>query len=63
MITVACTACGICLWTCGEGALLPAPRRPVVLGSCTACGDCIEICPRGAILEAAHAGPGPAAKL
>ncbi|MGH9297541.1 MAG: 4Fe-4S binding protein [Acidimicrobiales bacterium] len=47
-----CTACGACLLTCPEGALLPSPRRPSVVASlCTSCGECIEICPRGALVE------------
>ena len=47
-----CTACGLCLPTCGERALLPAPGRPLVLGwRCTACLACIEVCPRDAIAE------------
>ena len=45
-----CTACGACLATCPEHALLPAPDRPsVLLLRCTGCGDCVEICPRDAI--------------
>jgi ferredoxin len=49
-----CTACGACLLTCPERALLPAARRPEVVASrCTSCGECIEICPRGALVEAA----------
>jgi len=51
-ITEACTACGACLATCPEHALLRAPRRPrVVDAACTACWACIEICPAGAIWE------------
>lgn len=45
-----CTACGACLMTCPEQALLPAPGRPSVLvGRCTSCLACIEVCPRDAI--------------
>lgn len=45
-----CTACGACLATCPEGALVPAPRRPLVDGSrCTGCLECLEVCPAGAI--------------
>lgn len=48
-----CTACGLCLVTCPERALVAAPRRPAVLQSrCTACLACIEVCPRDAIREA-----------
>ena len=45
-----CTACGLCIVTCPERALVPAPRRPdVVIARCTACLACIEVCPRDAI--------------
>jgi electron transport complex protein RnfB len=47
-----CTACGACVATCPERALLPAPRRPRVLDDqCTSCLACMEICPRNAISE------------
>jgi Pyruvate/2-oxoacid:ferredoxin oxidoreductase delta subunit len=47
-----CTACGACLSTCPERALLPAARRPVVVEArCSGCGECVEICPRGAITD------------
>lgn len=50
-----CTACGACLLTCPEQALLRAPRRPTVLvDRCTACLACVEVCPRDAI----HVGGG-----
>ena len=49
-----CTACGLCLITCPEQALLPAPLRPVVVDDrCTDCLACIEVCPRDAITEKA----------
>ena len=55
-----CTACGLCLNTCPERALLVAPRRPAVVDRrCTACGECIEICPVGA--TAVRMAPTPAA--
>ena len=45
-----CTACGACLLTCPERALLPAPRCPATVDSlCTGCLACIEICPRDAL--------------
>lgn len=48
-----CTACGMCLSTCPERALLAAPLKPLVLDRrCTACGACIEVCPAGALSEA-----------
>ena len=51
-VTKACTACGACLATCPERALLRAPKRPMVLDAAyTGCWACIEICPAGAIVE------------
>lgn len=45
-----CTACGACLVTCPERALVAAPGRPAaVAGRCTGCLACVEICPRDAI--------------
>lgn len=52
-VTVAptCTACGACLATCPEQALVPAPRRPAVIDSlCTDCLACLEVCPVDAIV-------------
>jgi electron transport complex protein RnfB len=47
-----CTACGLCLMTCPERALLVAPLRPAVVDErCTGCLACIEVCPRDAITE------------
>ncbi len=45
-----CTACGACLVTCPERALLAAPGRPASVDSrCSGCLACIEICPRDAL--------------
>ena len=47
-----CTACGQCLATCPERALVRQPKRPLVLADrCTACLACVEICPVDAISE------------
>ena len=47
-----CTACGLCVVTCPERALRPAPGRPrVVDARCTDCLACIEVCPRDCIEE------------
>jgi len=47
-----CTACGLCLATCPEGALRRAPKRPTVATACcTLCLACVEICPVDAIHE------------
>ena len=51
-VTAECTACGACLITCPERALVPAPGRPDVIAErCTGCLACVEICPRDAIEE------------
>ena len=51
-VTAKCTACGACLVTCPERALVAAPGRPdVVAERCTGCLACVEICPRDAIEE------------
>lgn len=49
-IGLRCTACGACLATCPERALLAAPRRPLpVTSRCTGCAACVEVCPVDAI--------------
>lgn len=49
-IDASCTACGLCIVTCPEGALARAPKRPFVdAGRCTACLACVEVCPRDSI--------------
>jgi len=56
-VTVAatCTACGACIATCPERALLPAPRRPAVIDVlCTDCLACLEVCPVDAIVPPVH---------
>jgi Pyruvate/2-oxoacid:ferredoxin oxidoreductase delta subunit len=51
-----CTACGQCIVTCPERALLRQPKRPgVVDDRCTGCLLCVEICPVDAIREIAVA--------
>lgn len=53
-----CTACGLCLATCPERALLRAPKRPLVLDDrCTGCGACLEVCPVDAIAEVHRTTP------
>ena len=52
VVTSKCTACGACLITCPERALVAAPGRPdVVAECCTGCLACVEVCPRDAIEE------------
>jgi Pyruvate/2-oxoacid:ferredoxin oxidoreductase delta subunit len=51
-INASCTACGMCIVTCPERALVPAPGRPRVIDQrCTTCLACVEICPVDAIHE------------
>jgi Pyruvate/2-oxoacid:ferredoxin oxidoreductase delta subunit len=51
-IDARCTACGLCIVTCPESALVPARHRPAVIDDrCTTCLACIEVCPRDAIHE------------
>jgi len=50
-VAARCTACGACLATCPERALVPARRRPAVLDDlCTDCLACLEVCPVDAIV-------------
>lgn len=59
-VTVAatCTACGACLATCPERALIPAPRRPTVIDVlCTECLACLEVCPVDAIVPVPPGAP------
>jgi ferredoxin len=49
--TDACTACGACLLTCPEHAIVPTVPLQVRTDRCTACGECIEVCPADAVLE------------
>jgi precorrin-8X/cobalt-precorrin-8 methylmutase len=51
VVAATCTACGACLATCPERALLRAPRRPAVIDAlCTDCLACLEVCPVDAIV-------------
>lgn len=50
VIDARCTACGVCIATCPERALVRAPRRPFSYDDrCTACLACVEVCPVDAI--------------
>ena len=53
-----CTACGACLLTCPEHALVPTLPLTVRADRCTRCGECVEICPADALVELP--GPPPA---
>lgn len=50
LIDRTCTACGLCIVTCPERVLAPAPRKPLSYDDrCTACLACVEVCPVDAI--------------
>ena len=51
VITDACTACGACLLTCPEHALVVGLPLRVREDRCTSCGECVEVCPADAVLE------------
>lgn len=50
-VTDACTACGACLLTCPESAIVPSLPLQVRADRCTACGECLEVCPADALVE------------
>ncbi len=48
-----CTACGLCLDACEQGALAMQGPAAVIDGVlCTSCERCVEVCPTGAIISA-----------
>ena len=49
--TDACTACGACLLTCPEHAIVAALPLQVREDRCTGCGECVEVCPADAVVE------------
>ena len=49
--TDACTACGACLLTCPEHAIVAGLPLRVRADRCTACGECVEVCPADAVVE------------
>ncbi len=51
VVTEACTACGACLLTCPEAAIVPILPLQVRADRCTSCGECVEVCPADALLE------------
>jgi len=49
-ITDECSACGMCLPDCPEGAITKGdPIYSIDPGRCTECGNCIEVCAFDAI--------------
>lgn len=51
LVTDACTACGACLLTCPEHAIVPTLPLQVRADRCTDCGECVEVCPRDALVR------------
>ena len=51
LVTDACTACGACLLTCPEHAIVAGLPLRVRDDRCTSCGECVEVCPADAVLE------------
>ena len=49
--TDACTACGACLLTCPEAAIVVGIPLQVRDDRCTSCGECLEVCPADAVVE------------
>ena len=49
--TADCTACGACLLTCPEHAIVAGLPLRVREDRCTACGECLEVCPADAVVE------------
>jgi len=50
VITDDCTACGACLLTCPEHAIVVGLPLRVRADRCTSCGECVEVCPADAVL-------------
>ena len=50
-VTDDCTACGACLLTCPEHAIVPTVPLHVRADRCTDCGECVEVCPRDALVR------------
>ena len=51
VVTADCTACGACLLTCPEHAIVVGLPLAVREDRCTSCGECVEVCPADAVLE------------
>ena len=46
-----CTACGACLLTCPEHAIVPSIPLQVRADRCTDCNECVEVCPADAVVR------------
>ena len=54
VFTDACTACGACLLTCPEHAVVAGVPLRVRDDRCSGCGECVEVCPADAVVELPH---------
>jgi len=50
-ITDECLACGTCLESCPNDAIVEGDIYKIDTDKCEDCGTCIEECPTGAIIE------------
>jgi len=50
-ITDECLACGTCLESCPNEAIIEGDIYQIDLDKCENCGTCIEECPTSAIIE------------
>ena len=51
LILDSCTACGACLLTCPEHAIVAAIPLQVRTDRCTDCNECVEVCPADAVVR------------
>ena len=50
-ITEECLACGTCLESCPNEAIIEGDIYQIELDKCENCGECVDVCPTGAIVE------------
>ncbi|MCL6638943.1 MAG: 4Fe-4S binding protein [Firmicutes bacterium] len=50
-ITDECVACGTCMESCPNEAIIEGDPYSIDMEKCENCGTCIEACPTGAIIE------------
>lgn len=50
-ITDECLACGTCLESCPNEAIIEGDIYQINQDKCNKCEECVEVCPVGAIVE------------
>jgi len=50
-ITDECLACGTCLESCPNEAIIEGDIYQIDADKCESCGTCLDACPNGAIVE------------